>query len=163
MSNNQLNCAANGTRYGVIALQELDQDVAAHLWDSATNISEAEAYAEERNRLEAHYKAAAEEFGVGDVMDEDDLERLVELGLMDFDPCIEEPTLEGTYEGVKYMISHLGGAPLLWIMESPHMTTAGLCSPCVPNAGDLSSTGDYECYGMPLDWLPVPVEVCHVI
>ena len=150
-----------GIRYGTIYMNELDQGVAAELWDNATNVSEVDAYAEEKKRLEAHYTNLAEE--LNQVMDEDDLERLVELGLTDFDPCIEEPTQVGEQDGVKYMISHLGGAALLWVTDSPHMTHAGLCSPCVPNAGDLSSTGDYECYGMPLDWLPVPSEVCHAI
>lgn len=75
---------------------------------------------------------------------------------------IDEPTISGTYknpwdeEGVEieYAISHLGGAPLLWVFKSPIISKARLCSPCVPNAGDLDSLDDdgYECYGIPDDW-----------
>ena len=146
------NCnAQTGVRFGTIYLHELDQDVAAWLWDTATNVSEAEAYAEERKRLEAYYVDLAEE--QNQTMDEDDLERLVEAALQNFDPACEEPTLVGEQEGVKYMISHLGGAALLWVTESPYTVKAALCSPCVPNAGSLGSPGEYECYGLPLEWM----------
>ena len=80
---------------------------------------------------------------------------------------IEEPIIEGEYEGVKYHISWLGGAPLLWVFEGPVGYCNSLCSPCVPNAGDLDSgfelwddleEGDwdgkgFECYVVPRDWL----------
>ena len=67
---------------------------------------------------------------------------------------IDEPNIAGNYEGVRYEISHLGGAPLLWILHSPVISKARLCSPCVPNCGDLHALDDdgYECYGIPDDW-----------
>lgn len=39
----------------------------------------------------------------------------------------------------KYLLSHLGGAPLIWVVESPYVTYCRTCSPCVPNAGDLDN------------------------
>jgi len=43
---------------------------------------------------------------------------------------------------VKYLQGWLGGAPLIWILESPYLAYAPVCSPCVPNAGDLDNMGD---------------------
>jgi hypothetical protein len=81
---------------------------------------------------------------------------------------IDEPIIEGEYEGVKYRISWLGGAPLLWIIEGPVGFANSLCSPCVPGAADLDSGFEYTdipvdeihaqhdgylCYVVPADWL----------
>jgi hypothetical protein len=61
--------------------------------------------------------------------------------------------------GCKYAVSSLGGATLIWVYESTKIVyVRSLCSPCVPNAGDLDSgltTQDlgYECYGIPDNWL----------
>lgn len=60
---------------------------------------------------------------------------------------IDEPIIEGEYDDVKYRISWLGGAPLLWVLEGPIGYVNRLCSLCVPNAGDLDSgfiTGEGE-------------------
>jgi hypothetical protein len=81
---------------------------------------------------------------------------------------ISEPTIEGEYDGVKYRISWLGGAPLVWVLEGPTGYCRSLCSPCVPNAADLDSgfqdeadpavqderAYDWYCYVVPADWLP---------
>lgn len=86
---------------------------------------------------------------------------------------IEEPTIEGEYEGVKYHISWLGGAPILYVFEGPLGSAERLCSPCVPGAADLDSgfmyreaedggyvyqteevlPGENLCYCVPRDWL----------
>jgi hypothetical protein len=75
----------------------------------------------------------------------------------------DEECIEGTYEGVSYCTSYLGGALNFFICESPiTVLVNSLCSPCVPNAGDLDSgfavfkdEGDsgFLCYGVPGDWL----------
>lgn len=67
---------------------------------------------------------------------------------------IEEPEIEGEYEGVKYRISWLGGSALLWCLESPHTGLFDLCSPCVPNACSLESPDPdgYEGYTVPDNW-----------
>lgn len=67
----------------------------------------------------------------------------------------DEELVEGTYQGVYYITSWLGGALNFFILQSDHITeTANRASPCVPNAGILSkdSTGDVTCYTVPTDW-----------
>jgi hypothetical protein len=58
--------------------------------------------------------------------------------------------------GCKYGLSSLGGGILVWVYESTNIVKVNsLCSPCVPNAGDLDSGLDdsgYECYGIPDSW-----------
>ena len=144
-----------GIRYGCVYLNSLDPYTASWLWDDAENLSEAEAYAELKNEIRAQVEAENEDEGFGK-WDESEVEDEVERRLELESECIqvEEPTLAGTCEGVRYEISWLGGAPLLWVLESPVISKARLCSPCCPNAGDLNSLDDdgYECYGIPADW-----------
>lgn len=84
------------------------------------------------------------------------VESLLDSGLNDrleFDEC------EYSYEsdGTKYRLGWLGGAPLIWVLDSQHVTFAPVCSPCVPNAGDLDNmtadgeTGGILCYCCPPD------------
>lgn len=108
-----------------------------------------------------------------------DRDDYVERELERFSDCcqIDEPEIVGELDGVKYRISYLGGAALLWVIEGPVGYAKRLCSPCVPNAGDLdggfytqeefdklaeghvdgSSSDDlddgWECYVVPRDWL----------
>ena len=42
----------------------------------------------------------------------------------------------------KYHLTMLGGAPLIYILESPFVATCRPCSPCCPNAGDLNNITD---------------------
>lgn len=64
----------------------------------------------------------------------------------------ENYTLE--IEGMKLGLSWLGGAPLVWVFESPHTTHVRPCSPCVPGAGDLNSPDPdgMVCYTLPPEW-----------
>ncbi len=68
---------------------------------------------------------------------------------------IDEPVIEGECQGIKYRISWLGGAPLLWVFESPFKQFFDLCSPCVPNAcnGDNPNPDGYEGYAVDPEWL----------
>jgi hypothetical protein len=46
----------------------------------------------------------------------------------------------------------------LWVMKSPKIVKARLCSPCFPNAGDLDNLDDeygYDTYGVPEKYLEV--------
>lgn len=67
---------------------------------------------------------------------------------------IDEPIIEGTCDGVSYRISWLGGAPLLFVFDSPYRTFADKCSPCVPGACSLDSLNPagFECYDVPPSW-----------
>lgn len=141
-----------GIRYGTIYLNHLDGDTADWLFTEGTNVSEEEAYKDAEIEIRAEVAAEIES---GEFDDENnDLENEVNWRMQNWsDNCqIDEPYIEGESEGVKYGISWLGGAPLLWVYKSPHITKHGLCSPCVPNAGDLESEGDYECYDVPTGW-----------
>ena len=166
-------------RYSCVYLNSLDSDLASDLWMNAENLSEAEAYAELKSEIERDAESIEEEVRIAiaerdyamlsnDRYMEDEVEAAYNrLGYNDREDYIdtrleleseriqiEEPTLAGTCEGVRYEISWLGGAPLLWVLESPIISKARLCSPCCPNAGDLNSLDDdgYECYGIPADW-----------
>ena len=175
------NCYSKGVRYGTIYLNSLDPDVADELFfgPQATNLSEQRAYEELKHEIERYAEGVEDEVRIAiaerdyAMLSNDNLmEREVEaafqrLGYADRDDYIdtrlelesqdmqiEEPTISGTLAGVKYEISWLGGAPLLWAIESPVISKAKLCSPCAPNAGDLNSLDDdgYECYGIPEYW-----------
>lgn len=175
-----------GVRYGVITLNSLDPDVVQDLWLRGTDLTWQDAMDElrrevesEADEIEEQARIKAMEFGItNDREYEDFIEREVEAryNARGYDNreeyvedqiehrkdglYVEEPTIEGELDGVKYRISHLGGAPLLWVFEGPVGRCRGLCSPCVPNAGDLDSgftideVGDgYECYVVPQDWM----------
>ena len=66
----------------------------------------------------------------------------------------DEPQAEFEHEGIKVVFCWLGGAPLVIVVESPYIAIAGLCSPCVPNAGNLDDKDPdgEECYDVPADW-----------
>lgn len=156
-----MSCTSNvnpetGIRYGVISLNSLDADVVHELWIDGDNLSEREALDELREEVTTDMEAENEErdepLSVEDMQDE--IERRVE-GEWSESYGVEEPTIEGDCDGIKYLISWLGGAPLLWVLESPYTTYARLCSPCVPNAGDLESldaADGYECYDVHPAW-----------
>ena len=57
-------------------------------------------------------------------------------------------------DGVKLLLEWLGGAIIIFVVESPYLcTNATQCSPCVPMAGDLDSIGGtYTCFSLPPDW-----------
>lgn len=79
------------------------------------------------------------------------VERLSEY--WEFDECEYSYT---DNEG-RYLLGYLGGAPLIWVLESKYTTYARLCSPCVPNAGNLDhrTTEDdgYLCYSLDPEFL----------
>lgn len=170
-----------GVRYGTIYLNSLDPNVADELFcgPQATNLSEQLAYEELKYEIERDadeieneiynevedrtphlvrddtymedlYTDAYQRLGYADR--DDYIDTRLELESQDMQ--IEEPTISGTLDGVKYEISWLGGAPLLWSLESPVISKAKLCSPCVPGAIDLDSPANtgYEGYGIPENW-----------
>ena len=136
----------SGIRYGIIAMNSLDGDLAEVLWVNGNNVSEEEAIKEIRAEVEA-------KFDLFDCDYSDEIEREIEDACMNLQ--VEEPTITGNYEGVEYMISWLGGSPLVWVLKSPHMTYRSLCGPCIPDGGDLDSGFDPHgnlMYNVPPDW-----------
>ncbi len=175
-------------RYGVISMRSIDGDLQQELWHGpdAVDLSYAEAYAEAKRDAEKRFEDAREDAVIAcselaiegsraiDAFIERELE--LKLGTSDdvefvedeleafSDMCqIDEPTIEGVYQGVTYRISWLGGAPLLWVIKGPIGWANNLCSPCVPNAANLDDgfdTGEtadgctvHTCYVVPRDWL----------
>ena len=123
-----------GIRYGVVSMNSLESWVWEEFYASGTDESYAEAM---REWQEEHLGASKdEEYAYGECLE------------------IEEANWSLTIDGMKLQISWLGGAPLLWVLESQHRATVRLCSPCVPNAGDLNSKeeGGFACYDVPMDW-----------
>ena len=193
------NCALDGTRYGVIACNSLDPDLVDELFygNQAADLSHQEAYAQAKSDAELKYASLLEEASISaaesgadrevgfdleeyeekwfDLKEiEYDAEMFVDRELERFsDMCqIDEPSIEGVYQGVTYLIGWLGGAPLLWVIEGPRGWAKRLCSPCVPGAADLDGGFTlkdedrmnqpehgcyYECFCVPRDWLYVEV------
>jgi hypothetical protein len=172
-----------GIRYGVIALNSLDQDLAQELQfgANAVDLSYEQAYSDAKAEATAAYGRFKEEAELA--ASETDLnmsdrarEAFVENHVLNAsegrdllqyeDDAMEqfsdlyqscEPTIEGAYGGVKYRISWLGGAPMLWVLDSPWTTIGKLCSPCVPGAVDLDAgCGESEGYDVPQDWRAQP-------
>lgn len=141
-----------GVRYTVYSLNRLNPDLAHNLMygTQATNLTY-EAW-EENTRKDCEIEASE----LGFVPGSSDWEDFIDSRLEDASESytVDEEDFEGEYEGVKYGISWLGGAPLLWVFESPFKGTFDLCSPCVPNAcnGDNPSPDGEEGYATPDDW-----------
>lgn len=145
-----------GIPYGTIYLHHLDPDLAQDLYfNYGEDISYKEAVEEMRAQI-AREMRDEEENGECPTRSLDDfndeLDERVEARIEGI--YINEPTIEGEYEGVKYMISWLGGAPLLWVFYSPYTGSYARCSPCVPGAGDLETPDEFgiQCYDVPPDW-----------
>jgi len=92
-----------------------------------------------------------EELGANSVYDR--------LGLNELFECDE---CEYGYEdpdGNQFLLGYLGGSPLIWCIKTNTIVyVKSLCSPCVPNAGDLDSGltdehNGYACYGVPTQYL----------
>ena len=145
-----------GIPYGTIYLHHLDSDLAQELWYThGEDISYKNALEELREDVSAQMIDEEEngECPIRSVDDfNDELDEIVERRAEHIQ--IDEPTIEGEYEGVKYMISWIGGAPLLWVFRSPFTGSYAQCSPCVPGAGDLETPDEYGvvCYDVPPDW-----------
>lgn len=174
--------------YGTIYLHNLDLEIADALFYDGTNVSEKEADDELRKELDAEADEIEEEARIA-VMERDGnlpnptyeaiLENEIENAYLrrgygdreafiegEFDTRrgsidIDEPLIEGVRDGVTYSIDWLGGAPLLWVLESPYTGLYQLCSPCVPGAGDLESPDafGFTCYDVPPDWRASEMEV----
>lgn len=153
---NPTNCNPDtGIPYGVIYLHHLDPDLAKDLFYEGVNISEKDALEELRAETTKDVENENDDRGddpwtIEEMADEVDrrLEKYAES------IQIDEPTIEGECEGVKYMISWLGGAPLLWVFSSPYTGAYAQCSPCVPGAGDLEAPDEFGviCYDVPPSW-----------
>jgi len=148
-----------GISFGVIAISSIDGDIAADLWDLA--------YAAEYDRFFSEHQNAEIRRLDGNPDDIDPELRdewLAEHGrsgwqddLPDF--IVDEPEGEFVYMGVTVRVSSLGGATIVFVVESPVIGYYPACSPCIPGAGNLddepgdeNDQGVEHCYDIPADW-----------
>lgn len=147
-----------GIHFGAISGNSLDPDV---LWD----LQEKAFMIEYETALRDYLKSrllSVQTLVVGDHLTSNQLVDLCdEKGI---DPDIDcfadlfycsEPSGTIEHDGLTITFDWLGGAPLIIVNESPFITFASPCSPCVPNAGDLDSLDPdgVECYNVPENWL----------
>ena len=89
----------------------------------------------------------------------DIVETLMDNGLGD-DYQGEEEEYSYSYDTpngkVSLLLGWLGGASIIWVIDSPWFANTAHCSPCVPGAGDLDSPVEngLECYCLPPDDMP---------
>ena len=134
-----------GIPYGVIYLNELDQDVAHELMYGMQATDHAY-----QNCLQEHYSELLRDAdGNEDLIPEDWEDHFSDH----YDASYV--SVSGGYQGVSYEITDYGGAPMLTVCESPKITSiAAQCNQCVPFAGDLSNHGNYTCYDVLPEWFP---------
>lgn len=97
-----------------------------------------------------HPEKLADCLDYGDILDV-----LIDGGLCDSYEC-DEPEFDYEDGSLKLHLGYLGGAPLIWVLESPFVTRCKQCSPCVPGAGDLDSPDENGmfCYCLPKEEMP---------
>lgn len=137
-----------GIRYGIIAANSLDPEVIGEIQSSGRDIR----YEEAEEELRAQIKAVCKDW-MGD-SESDDVADLATENLAN-NWQDDEPVHEFEIYGVKGRTTWLGGALLVWVFESKHSGLHRLCSPCVPNCGNLDTPEDsegYICYDVPPDW-----------
>jgi hypothetical protein len=141
-----------GVAYGVVSLNSIDPELAGDLmYRHGIDADYESALADHMSNAHVAWHDGGGDF---DDFDEDGARQAFADSYESY-----EPSVDGVYEGVKYAIRFLGGAPLLYIAFSLHVIDdAPGCSPCVPNAGDLDSyyrgaRGSTQCYTVPADWL----------
>lgn len=124
---------STGVRYGIVSLDSLAEWAGDEFLVYGTN--------------ESFIAALDEARGGGDWLSEAVFEE-------EYEEDEDVYSLELAKDGLKLQLSYLGGAPLVWVLESAHTTRARLCSPCVPNGGDLDSLdeGGFVCYTLPPEW-----------
>lgn len=135
-------------RYGIISSNSLNSDLVQELQMTGKDLHWEDALADLKAQIEREVES-----GELELEDADDEYTMREERLGD-DFYDDEPVHSFEVNGVKGQTTWLGGALLIWIFESPLRTNANLCSPCVPNCGDLDSLNPdgYECYTVPEDW-----------
>lgn len=149
-----------GYRYTVYSCSKLRKDVLAGLRDGK-DVTYAAAEAEEIRRQHRCWEEACE---TASVLAQEDGQPAptfndFEPDLEGFDPQIAEPEIAGEKDGVEYYMAWLGGAQVLWVLESPIIGHFQLRGSDVPGAcdGDKPTSRVDGCmaYAVPPDWLHI--------
>jgi len=128
-----------GISYGVVSLNALEDWVYDEFFYNGRNIT---------------YEAAMEDFVAefeaehGREPDDEEIQEWVDYAEF------QEEEYELETDGMKLLLTYLGGAPLVFVIKSPHTTRTRPTSPCVPNAGDLDNKDPHGilAYDLPEDW-----------
>lgn len=145
-----------GIRYGYIKADSLHSEIVDELMygSQATDLSYRAAWedhlAEKRNEHDILVQQAESDGEEPpEELDEDAIQQAFNDSFQS-----DEAIVEGTYEGVKYSSSWLGGALNFFIFESPNIGKFQECSPCVPRAGNLDCPDEdgVDTYDVPADW-----------
>lgn len=134
-----------GIRYGCVSLAQLDQEQ-FDPWEDGHDVS----CDEWRQELEAQTRGELADEG----FDSDYVETKVIEAIESADYYQDEPRYASKANStVKWEMFWLGGAPHLMVLESHHTDLMAECSPCVPRAGDIGTTGETRAYTVPPEWL----------
>lgn len=145
-----------GIRYGIISANSLEPEVIDQIQREGKDVRYEGAKAE----LTADIKRVC-----GDYMSDRDAEDVAEKAVERMSDHFEqdEPVHEFSIDCPGYGMVHgqttwLGGALMVYIFKSPFQEACDLCSPCVPNCGNLDSRNPdgYQCYDVPADWRAEP-------
>lgn len=141
---------ATGIAFGYIRADSIDSD----LWDqitiyNGTNVTYKEALDEHLAQAKRLHEMLEDRDRDDEAFDEEESRQA-----FDDEYMAEEEVYEGEHEGVKYRTSWLGGAPHLFVFESPVIGKFQQCSPCVPNAANLDcqDPDGITGYDVPAHW-----------
>lgn len=134
-----------GVRYGIISANSLYSDIIDRIQAEGKDVHFEEAQQDLENGIREACK---------DYLNRHAIQYVVDIAIENFgdDWYDDEPVHEFEIDGVKGRTIWIGGALHVWVFESKWMTNTRLCSPCVPNCGDLDAAGDYQCYDVPKNW-----------
>lgn len=144
-----------GIPFGVVDARDLP-----YLWDEIITNGVDNRYNAAREEAENRLKAAEtveernavlKDHHVDPVEDMDDeVESLLDSCMESYESDSDSTDMDYESDGYKYHLTSLGGAPLLYVIESPYVAPCRPCSPCCPNAGDLNNidteTGGLHAY-----------------
>ena len=156
MSN--VNIGKDGIRYGIIAANSLDCELVDELMfgTNARDLSYEAAFEEFKEEVKRSLQNDIDDEIINESDFDEEFEYRLNMHEQEFNDRYmwDEPTIEGTHDGVKYRTTWLGGALHIWVFESPVTGEFVLCSPCVPNCCDLDSPQPGGCvgYDVPADW-----------
>ena len=136
--------------YGVVDARDLP-----YLYDEILQNGTDHNYEGAKAELVERLKACETVDEVNAVVDDVHYSEVYHVDDMDFDVDELAGNLMETWENdehnvsyqdgeYKYQLLTLGGAPLIYVCESPFVATCRPCSPCCPNAGDLNNITDKD-------------------
>ena len=145
---------ATGVHYGVINASSLDPNVIDMIMDG-DNVTEQAAEEEFRKQINHEIESGR--------LSADDFGEEMERRLRERSECASEDDYryveydEGGKLTLEVQTTWLGGAMLVYVLQSPYLAAAPVCSPCCPNAGNLDERyedgeGGVTCYDVPPDW-----------